>query len=550
MPCMNHVDFYRLHEDTLICALAQAIVKHADENPGEDLTDNHNALLAFARMSYDVPNGGFTQFFYNHRGDEGVEQAAELFDSIGLPKAGAVLRDAAAVFRRHQAAFQVVNPWDDLFGKIKEFVKLEKVFMTLLLRCNRSLEKWIRSHVGELATNEMGKPIDADFTGAVETKQPNGLVSQYLEVKKGKPSGAYREFFDDGTVRKVVFYKAGKVSGDFWPNGQLRKKESKRGNHTIIEWFYPTGQLQKRYVEDKTGYVVEPIRLFHENGQLAEELTKLKDKKCGPWLKFFDNGSPQLQAEYLAGEKLIVRNAWDLDRNQVVKDGTGKFSDDNRSIDWRYDLFIEMHWPKETELKDGMPHGKTTTYNRGVLWSVLNFVNGIQEGEFTTYWDNGRVRSIMKFVRGKAGESKSFPKFDKPVPAVLLTVEANEKLYTAWGHVKVDEYPRVLNFDEVQKQLKIPDFLRDVHKRNLANALKSDYEDCNTFKDSIAYFLSVDEKGEVTSARANGSGVYSGQDWDTYVPLLRTLRFAPGRIRGRAVECRVLAEVDHTFVES
>src|SRR5262249_53051722 len=143
-----------------------------------------------------------------------------------------------------------------------------------------------------------------------------------------KPSGAYREFFDDGTVRKVVFYKSGKVTGDFWPDGRLKRKESKRGGLTIIEWYYPGGQLQKRYVKNKDGYPVGPIRLYHENGQLAEEVHKVEREKVGPWLKFFDDGSPQLQAEYARGEQLVVHNAWSADRVQVVKDGTGVFHDD------------------------------------------------------------------------------------------------------------------------------------------------------------------------------------------------------------------------------
>jgi hypothetical protein len=95
----------------------------------------------------------------------------------------------------------------------------------------------------------------------------------------------------------------------------------------------------------------------------------------------------------------------------------------------------------------------------------------------------------------------------------------------------------------------VPEFLREVHERNLAGAIKEEYEDYNTFKDGIAYFLIVNEAGEVASATANGSGVYSGGSWDIYPPLLQKLRFAPGRVRGRAVECRVLASIDHTFVE-
>lgn len=547
-PRLNRVAFFRLNEGELIAALAHSITTHADQRSGT-LTGQHEAVVAWARLSVDVPNGGFTQFFYNHRGDRGVGELAGLLDSIGVPKAGAVLRDAVAVYRRHQAAFRVDNPWDGLFGSIKEFDKLDRTFGAVQLRGDRALEKWIRSHIAELAADEAGNPINPQFTGAIEILQPNGLVGEYLEVKKGKPSGAYRCFFDDGTVRQVVFYKAGKVTGDFWPSGQLKRKETRRGDLTVIEWYYPGGQLQKRFVKNKDGYPAEPIRRYHENGQLAEEVHKVESKKVGPWLKFFDDGSPQLQAEYGPDEQLIVHNAWDADRKQVVKDGTGVYRDDGRVIDWAYDVFFEHHWQHERELKGGVPHGKTTTHHDGVLWSVSYYDSGVQHGESTEYWDNGRVRSRSQFNQGKAGKTRSYPKFDRPVPAVVLRVEANEKLYTAWDHIRVDEYPRVLNLDAVQRQLQIPDFLREVDERNRTGTTESDYEDCNSFKDGVAYFLTVSETGEVTDATANGSGVYSGGTWDIYPPFLRQLRFTPGRVRGRPVECRVLARVDHTFVE-
>jgi antitoxin component YwqK of YwqJK toxin-antitoxin module len=350
-------------------------------------------------------------------------------------------------------------------------------------------------------------------------------------------------------VRNSVFYKAGKISKDFWPSGQIKRKESKRGKNRMIEWFYPNGSLQKRYVKDKDGYAAEPIRLFHENGQLAEEITRVKRKKHGPWLKFFDDGTPELQAEYIEEEKLIVRNAWNEKRDQVVKDGNGIFFDDARALDWEYDIYLQHFFQREYELKDGIPHGKVTTYDGDVLWSIAHYVDGMPDGESTTYWNNGRIRSVTKYVKGKEAKSKKFPKSDHPVPAVVLSIEANEKLYTAWRHIRVDEYPRPLNLEEIRKQLIVPQFLREVHERNLSGTLKSDYEDCNTFDDGIAYFLTVNESGEVTAATANGSGVYSGGEWDTYPPLLRKLRFAPSRLRGRAIECQVLARVDHTFIE-
>lgn len=420
--------------------------------------------------------------------------------------------------------------------------------MNVMLRCARALEPWIRDHITELATDESGAPIDAKFTGTVAVFFPNGQIRESLEVKKGKPHGAYREYFEDGSIRYGVFYKSGKLSGDFWPSGQVKRKESKQGKNRLIEWFYPSGALQKRYVKNKDGYAAEPIRLYHENGQLAEQLTTVKGDKRGPWLKFFDDGTPELQAEFVRGEQLIVHNAWNVKREQVVKDGTGIFCDYPFHIDWEYDVYLENDWRRESELKGGIPHGKVTTYNRGVVWSIGQYIEG-KPGETTTYWDNGRICSVTKYVKGKAGKEKVFPKFDHPVPAVVLSVKANEELYTAWRHISVDEYPCPLNLKEIQKQLKVPQFLREVHERNLAGTLQDDYEDCNTFDDGIAYFLTVDESGEVTAATANGSGVCSGGEWDTYPPLLRKLHFAPGRIRGRATKCRVLARVDHTFIE-
>src|SRR6185436_17610664 len=95
----------------------------------------------------------------------------------------------------------------------------------------------------------------------------------------------------------------------------------------------------------------------------------------------------------------------------------------------------------------------------------------------------------------------------------------------------------------------IPTFLTEVWERNQAGKPKSDYEDWSSFKDGIAYFLRVSETGKVLSARANGSAAYSGGEWGTYVPLLEKLRFAPGRIGAHPVECRVLARVEHTFIE-
>jgi Domain of unknown function (DUF4375) len=193
LPRLSRVEFFRFREDELASSLASAIADHVDRFPGAELTDHHAAISAWSAAAINVPNGGFTQFFYNHRGDHGVRELAALLDALDLSKAASILRDAAAVYHQHRPKFKVSSPWDGLFGSIEAFDKLDRSFMNVMLRCSRALDSWIRDHTAELATDESGAPIDAMFTGTVEIRHPNGQIKESLDVKKGKPHGAYRE---------------------------------------------------------------------------------------------------------------------------------------------------------------------------------------------------------------------------------------------------------------------------------------------------------------------------------------------------------------------
>ncbi|WP_254513924.1 toxin-antitoxin system YwqK family antitoxin [Anatilimnocola floriformis] len=549
LPQLSRIEFFRAEEDELASALAKAIANHQEHFPDSPLSPLHAVVAAWSAAAYNVLNGGFTQFFYNHRGNRGVVELAALLDELELPKIATALRSAETIYLQHQAEFNVDNPWDGLFGSIPEFEKLDRAFAISKNRGSKAIQAWIRTHISELATDETGQPIDVNFTGTIESRDESGNLKESLEVKKGKPHGVYREYFDDGSLRDSVFYKSGKVSGDFWPNGNLKYKESKRGTNLIKEWFYPSGALQKRYVAEKSGYTSEPIQVFHENGQLAEEVNTIEADKVGRWVKFFNDGSPELEAEYKSDKVLVVHNAWNAGRQPIVTNGQGTFREPDGDLAVSHELFFEKLFVREAELQDGIPHGKVTTWSKGVLWGIEHYVAGIKEGEATSYWNNGRVRKIARFVQGEEESVQEFPKFDRPVPAVVIELEANERLYTIWRHIAVDEYPQPLNLPEVQAELQIPQFLKEVHERNQAGTIKSSYEDCSSFEDGITYFLTVDTTGQVTAAKANGSSIYSGGNWNTYPPLLTQLRFQPGRLRGHAVECRVIARVEHTFVE-
>ncbi len=121
LPRLSRVEFFRNREDELAASLARAIAEHVDRVPQAKFTDHHAAISAWSAAAINVPNGGFTQFFYNHGGDQGVAELATLLDTLDLSKAGTILRDATAVYHQHKDKFKASNPWDGLFGSIKAF---------------------------------------------------------------------------------------------------------------------------------------------------------------------------------------------------------------------------------------------------------------------------------------------------------------------------------------------------------------------------------------------------------------------------------------------
>ncbi|MGV3720096.1 MAG: DMP19 family protein [Actinomycetota bacterium] len=545
LPRINPVDYYLLRDEDFLDLLSVAFAADAERvsNTGQ------LALITWGRLCADVENGGFAQFFYNH-GEAGVEEAIEMLEALAVPKIGELLRQARAIYREHQPEFQVENPWEGFFGSIKAFDPLDREFSKSTKPANKALEAWTRAHVEEIAMGRGGESLSASFTGTVEVRHPNGELARSLEVKKGKAHGTYRELFEDGSPRKASLYRSGSLSEELWPTGQPKSRITKKDGLTVIEWFYPGGNLYKRMVGGRDGYPCEPVRLFHENGQLAEIVHLEKNERRGPWLRFFPDGSPRLEAAYLEGKKLVVHNAWDDDGRQIVVDGAGVFYSDGKQIDSTHGVISQSDWTWTQELKDGVPDGKRTTYNEGVLWGVEYYhPNGIKHGESLLYWDNGRVHHRTLWINGKEVESESFSKYDGPAPAVLLDLLANERLYVGWKHLPVDEYPTPINKEEVFGRMEIPEFLKEVHERNQSGALKSDYEDASKFDDRIAYFLTVDETGAVTDVCCNAIGVYSRGLEDTYQRLLRELRFTPARKGANPVASRVLAKVRHTFVE-
>jgi antitoxin component YwqK of YwqJK toxin-antitoxin module len=552
----SRVDFFRLRELDFFQALFRAMERQlgqgkAFEQRWKKLSLLQQGVFAWWIFWGEVENGGFVQYFYN-RGDAGVPGLVALLKATGSQPLAALVQKAARIYHQRRADFQTDKVWgkDGLFNSATELNKLDQSATAQIEAASKRIEKWLRANPEKIFVGEDGQPIDPQFTGEIETRHPGGQVFEQATLRKGALSGTYRRFLPDGKLERAEFYQGGKVSGDYWPTGQLKKKTTRQKDRTILEWFYPSGQLQKRYVQGKSGHAIEPVRMWHENGQLAEELHVKGDKEFGPWLKFFPDGRPKLQARHAGRSSLVVDNAWDDEGKQIVKQGTGTYVTDGLDIKWAYDLFLKDSWTKSLPLRRGKLHGKLITWHDGVLWSESHYKEGKLHGDHVLYYDNGRVCWRMRYQNGKeVGKREEFPKFDNPRPAVLIETEASAELYTAWKKPVPDTFPQPKNLAKLQAGLPIPQFLQDVYQRNLTGTVSDDYEDINQFRDGAAYFLQIDERGDVERVEYTGSSAYSVGVAPSYLPVLKQLRFAPARLRGKKVPGWAIARVEHTFVE-
>ena len=551
----SRIDFFRLSDSAFFEALFQCVdlglgegrerVKH-----WKKLNPLQQGVHAWWEFAMDVSNGGFAQYFYN-RTDTSVLVLSGLLKISGNKVTATLLGQAQKIYLKQKKEFAVENPFGDdgLFARMKDLEKLSRLADRQIGRCATQLEKWVRSHFSKIALGDSGEPIDPNFSGEIETHFPNGKLFEKAIVRNGKLNGPYQRFKEQGVLEQSCFYKGGQESADYWPNGQARHKVMKQGKLKVYEWYFESGKIQKRYVADKSDNAVEPIQIWHENGQLAEELHTKKGKKLGPWLKFFEDGSPCLQAEHGDKEKLVVTNAWDDQRRQVVKNGRGTYCGDGRNVDTQYKLFSQSDWIKSEELRNGVRHGKSITWHRGVLYSQDQYVNGQLHGEVLVFHDNGRIQTRSSYHQGKEIKTEEFPKFDHPKPVVVIATKANADLYAGWRRPLLDQYPVSLNLEQLQSKMTIPTFLEEVFERNKSGNLKSSYENIDTFNDSIYYQVSVDANGVIDRIEPTGCAAYSVGVINTYLPLLRKLKFKPGKLGGQKVPSHVSVIVQHTFAE-
>ena len=198
---------------------------------------------------------------------------------------------------------------------------------------------------------------------------------------KGKETGEWKNYWENGKLKNVSSFKDGKLSGQWYS-------------------YLPEGKLS---LEGK-----------YKNGM-----------KTGPWTSYFANGQPRDLKTY----KIIKTTS------SINKSGKKSKVNYSSELNGKYQSYSDLDGKltEEGVYKNGKKSGTWTAYHPGgrLKAVVSNYKNGKLEGELATYDKRGKVISTCDYKDGlKHGNFKLYDKkgkvtSDKKFSEGMLIIEGS-----------------------------------------------------------------------------------------------------------------------------
>ena len=210
--------------------------------------------------------------------------------------------------------------------------------------------------------------INGWIEGDVKTYDSLGNIASKFIYKKGKLNGVCKVYFPNGKLARSLTFIEGEQSGiekSYHENGNIEYEGQyfngiKGGEHI---WYFSNGNKSAIH---HYSFGIRPHAFKNK--------TEMGFRAHGEFVDFFENGSIEYKAKYVNG----------LPDGQVsAYRSEGK-------------LFYSEFW------HNSHIEGKTEYYyENGQLQSTGTYnEQGIEDGEFREYHDNGKLRLYLKFDKG------------------------------------------------------------------------------------------------------------------------------------------------------
>jgi len=247
----------------------------------------------------------------------------------------------------------------------------------------------------------------------------NGQIKEKGTNSYDAPYGYYVEWIEDGKMREegtwtedgenLIQNRWNKNGNQIITNGQGSIVGKNKEGLVVWQKEYIGGRLEfdqkneheyydNGQVKSETGYFEGKkhglYKNWFENGQLKKQGKYQNDNSYGRFAEWFENGQLKEQGEYRDGQYFMT-NRWSSNGGQLVKDGNGSWVGRNTAglEVWKKlyaDGLLSKEWNYEYEY-----------YGNGELMSSKRYNNGVNDGQFTTWYEGGQKRSEGHWEDGK-----------------------------------------------------------------------------------------------------------------------------------------------------
>jgi antitoxin component YwqK of YwqJK toxin-antitoxin module len=247
----------------------------------------------------------------------------------------------------------------------------------------------------------------------------NGQIKAKGTNSHDAPYGYYVEWLEDGKMREegtwtedgenLIQNRWNKNGNQIITNGQGNIIGKNKEGLVVWQKEYIGGRLEfdqkneheyydNGQVKSETGYFEGKkhglYKNWFENGQLKKQGKYQNDISYGRFAEWFENGQLKEQGEYRDGQYFMT-NRWSSNGGQLVKDGNGGWVGRNTAglEVWKKlyaDGLLSKEWNYEYEY-----------YGNGELMSSKRYNNGVNNGQFTTWYEGGQKRSEGHWEDGK-----------------------------------------------------------------------------------------------------------------------------------------------------
>lgn len=385
-PKINRADFFRSTEFDFGWLILEpiCIVESREEEPElvKRFSAGQKALYFWWYLDGQVNNGGFVQFYYN--GFEiYVPAIIKGLEHIGDKEMVELVKGAHNIYLDNKKLIDKARKKDlfgsDLYDRLDKLSEFDDRYYEINSQTMLLMEKYAKQHPNEFCLDENGEEFPTNFSGKLTTKYDNGKIKEEFELVNGVINGEFKTYYEFGQHKSLNNFESAQQIGE-------QKEWYENGNQKSITTLG----------NDKT----KKYEYFYENGQLKESVTFVDEiNRKGPWLKFWQDGSKQLEAEGKDGE-VLFHNFWNEKGEQLLKNGTGVYI-------YEYSMFEGKADRNEQEYKDYKRHGKQYTYTNDILTLYQEMENGKEHGITRSFDDEGNLQYETVYEYGKEISNKT-----------------------------------------------------------------------------------------------------------------------------------------------